>query len=171
MQDVMLEAMKEGAAELDRIPERMVDMPVWHGMAVPWITPWLDDTPRFGVYEEVRRQRAIIAGLCGQCGNPLDYWKAAVADHTDTANMLLTEPVAHEDCMRYAIAVCPYLARATYRPHPKPAPAGAVMAPWSIPETTRAERMFLIIFRRYRAVREGAAVYVAPAGARTVEEF
>lgn len=150
-------------------PERLADLPRWRNMVVPWITPWLDGSPRFGVYDEVRRQAAIVTGLCGQCGKPLDYWKAVIADHTDTAKMLLTEPAGHEDCMRYAIAVCPYLARVTYRPRPQPAPTGAVMAPWSIPETTRAERMFLILCRRYRAVRSGAAVYVAPTGAQTVE--
>lgn len=117
----------------------------------------------FGKNHEHLRSRAIQHKLCGQCGRPLDYWMFFIIDNFDPSRRdQLFEPAMHEDCARYAFAVCPFLGHPNYK-----ANVESEYPRWEIDHATstatfnpfpggekRPERMCLVKTRNYRIKRK-----------------
>jgi len=108
-----------------------------------------DGEPAFAVLDPQRVLRSLCDRLCGICGQALDYWIAFVGGDLSLKNQLFGVPL-HEECARYAMRVCPYLAN----PHAKhrPVPAGMAVKVNALVSDQRPAEMFLVITRRYEPV-------------------
>lgn len=103
--------------ELPAVPERMKRFPLWKGRYPIHFTvaKARDGTP---IFREVSRSRQVEAekkGLCHLCGLTLwaPYW--FIAGDKEVEQKSLTDGPMHEECARYAIAACPFLANPNYR--------------------------------------------------------
>ena len=97
------------------------------GYPVPAITPWTDGAPQFGATGVARTFLCAIERRCSICAGvmaPGPVWRvvgdaeaAAIASAGPAfRNAAPTaEAPGHRDCMRYAAAVCPWLARPNAR--------------------------------------------------------
>lgn len=54
--------------------------------------------------------RCVAGRLCGLCGKPLDKRQWFIGGPLCMVNRLFFDLAMHEDCARYALVVCPYLA-------------------------------------------------------------
>ena len=98
--------MKPGA-----IPDFLSHLRVYKGLPVPFFTAvGPDGTPDFRAHSPERHSRAIRTGLCGICGKKLAYWKFVVVGPNELRMAVTYMPALHEECARYALEVCPFLA-------------------------------------------------------------
>jgi len=76
-----------------------------------------DGTPHFTV-DDTRMVNHVLANkLCGLCGGKLklgQMWLIAGGDSWKREDELFTSPPAHEDCARYAVQTCPFMAASSY---------------------------------------------------------
>jgi hypothetical protein len=99
------------AAATQAIPDRLRHRPTAGGLPVPYVValrPGGKAGFSFNSIDkvlEVARRR-----LCGQCGQPLDYYVAFIGSPEFCAHRFFGEPGMHEDCARYALSACPHLA-------------------------------------------------------------
>jgi len=111
-----------------------------------------DGEAALGVLDPERVIRSLRDRLCGICGRSLGYWIAFVGGGLCLTNRLYLCPL-HEDCARYAMRVCPFLAspQAKYRPLKSDiqVQVNPLMA------DRRPAEMFLVITRRYEPVVVG----------------
>jgi hypothetical protein len=88
------------------------------GLPIPFIIYRdKDGTPHFTVDDTGKVNLALAKKLCGLCGKPLklgQMWLIGGSDFWQNEDELFTAPPAHEDCARYAIQVCPYMAASNY---------------------------------------------------------
>lgn len=99
------------------MPERIARRPRY-GTVPTLFTTFIkpDGTPDFRVSDPGRCYEAYQKRLCGICGEPMKgavVWfgrKELICDVR-----LFGEPGMHEDCCRYALAVCPFLIGKTQR--------------------------------------------------------
>lgn len=87
------------------------------GYPVPWIV-MVDRAGRahFPVNDAGRVHDCITRKLCGLCGKRLDagcWFVGGPRCFTDPMGAF-ADPAMHEDCARYALRVCPYLAAPSY---------------------------------------------------------
>jgi hypothetical protein len=100
------------------------------GYPVLAITPWIDGVPDFGRTSTERVLVCAVERRCAICGTRLDpneAWRVVAAEEAVAilsarergmgyVNAAPTvEPPGHSDCMTYAAAVCPFLARPNAR--------------------------------------------------------
>jgi hypothetical protein len=101
----------------DAIPEKMRDLDRDERRKVP--IPVMNVNPAGEVnFMTVSNERVIQCGkvgLCGICGNPLDYWIAFVGGPLSAANGAYTDPPFHVECAEAAMEFCPHLARKVHR--------------------------------------------------------
>ncbi len=74
-------------------------------------------TPHFTVDDVEKLDLVLSEGLCGLCGETLEagrMWLIGGPVSAFLENGMFTTPHAHEDCARYAIQVCPFLAAPNY---------------------------------------------------------
>jgi hypothetical protein len=93
------------------IPARLAKRPRdQRGYPIPYIV--LVDGQ--GVHFEVTDPRPWLKCVrfyrCGLCGELLGPSWCFIGGPRSLANRLFTDPAMHEECARYALAVCPYLA-------------------------------------------------------------
>jgi hypothetical protein len=91
------------------IPERMDKLPKFKGIPIPFTT-LIDDkgVPHF----KLTNDNVWVSkrdGLCSMCGQPLDYWKAFMVSEEEAESRTVWENPQHEECLRYAFNVCPWL--------------------------------------------------------------
>lgn len=98
------------------VPEHMKDNAVYKGLVVPYTTLIVDDKPQFKMINNERVWECKRDGLCSLCGKPLDYWKAFMVTEKEAESRIIFENPNHEDCLKYAFNVCPWLfySKATY---------------------------------------------------------
>lgn len=73
--------------------------------------------PHFTVDDTVKLNQALTEKLCALCGKKLklgQLWLISGPEAAFLDDGLYTTPPAHEECARYAIQVCPFLAVPTY---------------------------------------------------------
>jgi hypothetical protein len=88
------------------------------GLPIPFIV--YRDTlgvPHFTIDDVGKLNLVLAQGLCGLCGNPLqpgEMWMIGGPLSAFHAEGMYIEPPAHEECARYAIQVCPFIAASNY---------------------------------------------------------
>jgi len=88
------------------------------GFPIPFIV--YRDTrgvPHFTIDDVGKLDLVLSKKLCGLCGKPLkvgQIWLVGGPVSSFLENGMFTTPHAHEECARYAIQVCPFLAAPNY---------------------------------------------------------
>lgn len=89
----------------------IADLSLEHrGYPVPWFALWKEGKPDLRVADGDKIPMALNHRLCWICGDALGELGVFVAGDLCALNRLAPEPPSHEDCARYAITTCPYLA-------------------------------------------------------------
>lgn len=137
--------------------------------------------PDLRVTDAMKVLRAVQEKLCGICGQKLGYWVVFVGGSVSIENRAFSDPAMHEECVRYAIQVCPYLAIKGFRhtPHVKLAteldsPNSTFHAnPLAPPAgSERPERMGMYFTRDFEIEIVGKANFIIKASpAKRVEWF
>jgi hypothetical protein len=73
--------------------------------------------PHFSVNDVVAVDRVLDEKLCGLCGKPLKpghIWFIGGPGSSFLVDGMYIDPFMHEDCGRYAIQVCPFIAARSY---------------------------------------------------------
>lgn len=106
--------MKFGAMEK---PERIAKLPQYKGLVIPYTT-LIDDNgiPNFKATNAEKVWESKRDKKCSICGEPLDYWISFMVTEDEANSRLIFENPNHEECLKYAFNVCPWLfySRATY---------------------------------------------------------
>jgi hypothetical protein len=87
------------------------------GLPVPVIVMHdRDGNPLFAANDEVERQRLIREDRCQICGDKLLRGRWYVGGHVSVCALhgLNLDSPMHDECMHYAVRVCPYLAAPRY---------------------------------------------------------
>lgn len=98
--------MPPGIAARPRTPE---------GYPVPYVN-FVDSVhgPDLRVLDAKRVQICVERRMCAICGGPLGSMKVFIGGENCVTNRMFADPAMHEECARYAAAVCPYLATQNY---------------------------------------------------------
>ena len=88
------------------------------GLPIPFVVYRdVNGDPHFSINNVVAVDRVLDERLCGLCGKPLKpgaIWLIGGPGSSFMADGMYIDPFMHEDCGRYAIAVCPFLAALSY---------------------------------------------------------
>jgi len=91
-------------------PPRVAKLPHYKGIPVPYTTLVLEDgTPNFKAIDDEKVWEVKRDGKCSVCGEPLDYWIAFMVEDKEIESRMVFDNPNHEDCLRYAFNVCPWL--------------------------------------------------------------
>lgn len=94
------------------LPERMASLPVDHrGFPVPFFVQWQDGKPLFPVMDPHKMVRAVRAGACWVCGQPVGSYKCFVIGPMCCINRINSEPPSHYECARFSALNCPFLSK------------------------------------------------------------
>lgn len=96
-------------------PERLKRRPHAGMFPIPFVTAIIDGKPDFRVHNDERREMIGKRKLCQLCGDRLngDIWLAGAQE--TLRRKTFGEPPMHEECARWAIEVCPWLAGRGWR--------------------------------------------------------
>lgn len=91
-------------------PERIAKLPHYKGIPITYTTlvdengiPEFKSTIPERVWEVKRDHK------CSLCGEPLDYWIAFMVTEKEAETQLVYENPNHEECLRFAFNICPWL--------------------------------------------------------------
>lgn len=88
------------------------------GLPIPFIVYRdMNGVPHFTVDDTELVNLALSKKLCGLCGKPLkvgQMWLIGGPLSAFAEDGMFASPPAHEDCARYAVQVCPYIAASNY---------------------------------------------------------
>jgi hypothetical protein len=147
------------------IPRALRSRPRWQGYVIPYATV-VDDQgrPDFRVLDYARTRECMEQQLCGLCGRPIEPggWICFIGGPGAIKNRIFADPGMHEECARYAAAICPYLSNADgqHRPAsglPKVAGYQVVLDPLALPATARPARMAIYKCKHYDVIWEPGA--------------
>jgi hypothetical protein len=98
-------------------PERVKKLPHYKNLPIPYTT--LIDAngkPQFKAIDSEKVWEVKRDKKCSVCGEPLDYWIAFMVTEEESVSRLVYENPNHEECLKYAFNVCPWLyySKATY---------------------------------------------------------
>lgn len=90
-------------------PDRVARLPHYKGIPIPYTTLIVNEKPDFRATDtdkiwEVKRDKK-----CSICGEHLDYYIAFIATENEIKTQFILENPNHEECLRFAFAVCPWL--------------------------------------------------------------
>jgi hypothetical protein len=89
------------------------------GLPIPFVVYRdLKGMPHFSINDTGVVDRVIAEGLCGLCGRPLkpdQIWFVGGPGSSFREDGMYIDPFMHEDCGRYAVQVCPFIAAPNYR--------------------------------------------------------
>ena len=69
----------------------------------------------FRVTDPERRIECLTKKLCGLCGEPLLRTFAFIGGPLSRESRVFSDPPSHENCAKYAMKVCPFLAIPSYK--------------------------------------------------------
>lgn len=93
------------------IPERLAARPVWRGFPIPYVTHVNSlGVPDFKVHDEKRKLKVALELLCQLCGSPLGDDINFLAFQQMVWRGRTGEPPLHDECARFALETCPFLA-------------------------------------------------------------
>jgi hypothetical protein len=78
-------------------------------MPVPYTVLVVDGVPDFKVIDLEAFRQCLLRRLCGLCGQPMGKTVVFVGGPPCEKNRLFVDPPMHEECVQYAVTVCPYL--------------------------------------------------------------
>ena len=114
------------------IPERMRHLPVDHrGYPVPVIViTGKDGKPAFAVNDIDMQNRMLDEDRCSICGGKLfrGRWLVGGCLSAFACKGMFADAPLHEECVHYALQVCPYLAAPNWKK-----PVGAIQIPEAPP--------------------------------------
>lgn len=97
-------------ASIERLPK--------HGaLPIPYFTLVTRGRPDFRYHDVRKHNHAMEARLCGVCGTrckPFSYWFLLGPNQYATRSETYM-PASHKDCLRWSMAICPWLAGKTER--------------------------------------------------------
>lgn len=100
-------SLREG---LPPLPRRMRALRIDdRGYPVPWFVAWIDGKPDFRVADGEKLRKAIYAGNCWVCGEPVGKLKTFVIGPMCAVNRVSAEPPCHLDCATFSAIACPFL--------------------------------------------------------------
>ncbi len=97
--------------ELEPLPPRMRDLPIYRQMPVPYFVAWVDGVPEFRAADARKFALAIRGRLCWVCGQRIDGVLTYVIGPMCGINQTTAEPACHLDCARFSARCCPFLSR------------------------------------------------------------
>lgn len=157
------------------IPNRLAKRPTYRGLVIPYTTIILSNgEPDFTTNDEVRRLEVMRGNKCALCANPLDYWVYFIGGPKSHISRVFIDPATHEDCARYAMAVCPYLRNehATYRDKTKSmADPTLNVRKDELMSPVRPPRMGLFKTRSFEMMRIGQQIIARATAWKSVEWF
>jgi len=158
-----------------KIPECCQDRPLYKGLVIPFTTLiGADGAPDFKVTDLEIWFRCIDEKLCAVCGKRLDYWTWYIGGPWQHVQQKFFDPAMHEQCARYATAVCPFIAYGKqYAQVLKHHEGMKVMAFAAADFLENPEKMYLTKHRRdtVEICREGNRHFVKVGPAFVVEEI
>jgi hypothetical protein len=92
------------------IPERLKSRPRWGELPIPYTTMIVEGKPDFRVADGEAWARCVRGRLCALCGQALGYYVWFIGGPLCYRHRFFFDPAMHEECARYALAVCPFLA-------------------------------------------------------------
>lgn len=93
------------------IPARLASRPRQGGLPILYTSfVAADGVADFRVNDPYRTYDVFRLNLCAMCGGDLRY-PVFLAGPAVKDSRITPEPPGHEECLRYAVAVCPYLSR------------------------------------------------------------
>ena len=88
------------------------------GMPIPFVVYRdVNGTPHFSINNVAAVDEVIEHRLCGLCGKPLlpgEIWFVGGPGSAFLIDGMYIDPFMHEDCGRYAVQVCPFIAARSY---------------------------------------------------------
>lgn len=90
-------------------PPRVAKLPLFKGIYVPYTTMVIDGVPNFKAVDDEKVTEVKFEHKCSICGEPLDYWIAFMVTEEDAESRHVFDNPNHEECLRYAFNVCPFL--------------------------------------------------------------
>ncbi len=140
------------------VPKAVYDLPRdKRGYPIPFfqfVPPDYPETGRvdFRVTDQDRRMECLQGKLCGICGQTLGKIMYFIGGPASVQSRFFTDPPMHQQCARFAIAVCPFLNNPTYK-----ATSDSAVIPNTIkdplPAAERPEKMGLIRVDGYEPAR------------------
>ena len=99
------------------IPERLAARPfdARRRLPIPYVSEHDDGSVNFATVNGARVLQCARERRCSLCGQPDDYWLAFVGGLGGFHLRAYTDPPGHVDCMRAALALCPYLTLERHR--------------------------------------------------------
>jgi hypothetical protein len=162
---------------MEEIPAYLQHLPRHGAFVIPFFTLIkADGRPDFRAHDDERHQRAMAKRLCGVCGVALGYWIYFIGGPHTIRERLSYMPAMHENCARYSMQVCPFLALEEHTHSLRPVSAGNVkrvsdedMPPKPHRAGLARTRSYVIEYAPGRAM--GGAEYAAFAPPKQVEWF
>ncbi len=157
-------------------PDRLRDLPR-HGLyPIPYFTLIKPDgRPDFRAHDAHRHSAAMRRGLCGVCGERLPYWIFFLLGPNALRERLSYMPAMHEECARYSLRICPFLALEDHTHSMRPPGAGNVKLVSDADMPPKPPRCALVRTRRYEIEYPSSpstgAEYAAFAPPKAVEWF
>jgi hypothetical protein len=88
------------------------------GLPIPFVVYRdVDSLPHFSINDVLKMNEVLAKKLCGLCGKPLklgQIWLIGGPASCFAEDGMFIDPFAHEECARYAIQVCAFLAAPSY---------------------------------------------------------
>jgi hypothetical protein len=122
------------------------------GYPIPYTVAYVEGKPDFTVVDPKKWARALKFGYCGVCGKPNYGRKWFIGGPACHVNRLFFDHPMHEECARYAMVVCPYLAIPKMG-HRKEIPEGMVEV--SAASSEKPDRFMLARAKSVSSVRYG----------------
>jgi hypothetical protein len=135
------------------IPDGIAALPVdKRGYPIFWtahITP--DGEPDFRILEMDRVFKALKERRCGMYDRRIEGQSVCFLSTRENADGLRrsTDPPMHEDCLRYALVICPFLSRRQARRSGRPQPSGSDYSTLAQVDRSRPDDSLIVWTRSY----------------------
>lgn len=99
------------------VPASIERLPKHGALPIPYFTLTRKGKPDFRFHDAKKHNHAMEARLCGVCGlrcKPFEYW-FLLGPMQYLTRAVTYMPACHEECLRWSLHICPWLAGKTER--------------------------------------------------------
>lgn len=140
------------------MPKRMRGLPTDpRGYAIPKFVEMVNGKYDFRVMDPHHLIACVNKGLCWVCGQPLGRYMTFVVGPMCIVNRTSAEPPSHQECGRYSVQVCPFLAIPEMRRIEHNMPAGHTQAGIGIKRNPGVICLWTV--RSYRTMRHNGILF------------